>query len=46
VSIGAVFPGVSSKGMNLTSLFHLVPELRMVELYHCALVNLHGVVLN
>jgi hypothetical protein len=41
------FPGVkAARGVKLTTHFHQVPRLRMVELYFYSLIHLHGVVLN
>jgi hypothetical protein len=33
-------------GVKLTTLFHQVPRLRMLELYYYFPIRLHGVVLN
>jgi hypothetical protein len=41
-----VFPWVQrSQGLNLTAYLHLVPKLRMVDLYLNSPIRLHGVVL-
>jgi hypothetical protein len=43
---GAVYPGIKRQGVKLTTLLHLVPMLRMVELYLHSPIHFHGVVLN
>jgi hypothetical protein len=43
---GALLLEVNSQGMKLITHLHLVPRLRMVELYFHSPICLHGIVLN
>jgi hypothetical protein len=44
--MGDIPPGLSDMSVKLTAHFHLVPRLRMVELYIHFPIRLHGVVFN
>jgi hypothetical protein len=46
VGTGGSSPGVKRPGQKLTSHLYLVLRARMVELYPCSPICLHGVVLN
>jgi hypothetical protein len=41
-----VYQGKSGRGVKLTTHFHLLPRLSMVELYLHSLIYLHGIVFN
>jgi hypothetical protein len=42
---GALSPGVKQREVTLTTYFHLVPRLRVVELYLHSPIYLHGILL-